>query len=79
MDSPMNLLDILQLEIHFASWMLWALFGLFVVGYFIMTVILYYHWIVYGMKSKGILVAQFIFPVGSAALLYLAFFTLTAF
>ncbi len=77
MNPPQSLAAILQFNIHLAPWMPWALFGLFLFGYLILSGILFYHWIVYGMKSKGILLAQFIFPLGSAFLIYMSFFTLS--
>jgi hypothetical protein len=77
MNPPQSLATILQFNISLAPWMIWAMFGLFLLGYAVMSGILFYHWIVYGMKSKGILFAQFIFPLGSAFLIYMAFFTLS--
>ncbi len=79
MNPPQTLTTLLQFNVELAPWMLWALFGLFLFGYGILSCILFYHWIVYGMKSKGILVAQFIFPLGSAFLIYMAFFTIRSF
>ena len=72
-----SLATILQFNVNLAPWMLWAIFGLFLLGYGILSCILFYHWIVYGMKSRGILLAQFVFPLGSAFLLYLSFLTLS--
>lgn len=76
MNPPQSLENILQFNISFAPWMPWAIFGLFLFGYLVLSSILFYHWIVYGMKSKGILFAQFIFPLGSAFLMYLSFFAI---
>lgn len=60
-------------SIHYSPWMVWIPFGLFVAIYITISCVLYYHWVSYGMKAKGILLAEFLFPLGTAFFFYLAF------
>ena len=67
----------IPLSIHYSPWMVWIPFALFVAVYIAISVVLYYHWISYGMKAKGILLAEFIFPLGTAVFLYMAFVSIS--
>jgi fucose permease len=52
---------------------LWFAFLIILSAFFIMSLVLMYHWNKYGMKSKGIILAKVIYFVGSAVILIGAF------
>ncbi len=72
MNYPQNPLGVLAFHIQLAPWMLWAVLWAFLTVYGIISVILFYHWIAYGMRAKGILIAEFVFPIVSAIFIYMA-------
>ena len=63
------------------SWLVGApiliiIFLIFTVCYIIVSFILLYHWSKYGMKSSGILVAQSLYVIVSAMLLFFTSLTI---
>lgn len=68
-----NPFDVIPVSFHVATWMIWIPFGLFLLVYASISGVLYFHWISYGMKTKAILLTEFIFLVGTVFFLYLAF------
>jgi hypothetical protein len=61
------------------EWMLWVFFGIFLLGYAVASIVLYYHWRKYGKNNAAIIFAEFIFFLGTAFLVYLAVMGLLVF
>jgi hypothetical protein len=62
----------LQINISLSTFVnapvLWVIFGVFFIIYAIISLVLIYHWIAYGMRSKGIMVGATLFIFVSIAL-----------
>jgi hypothetical protein len=58
---------------------LWIVFGLAVLIFFIMTVVILFHWNKYGMKSGMVIVAEIIYLAGSIVFLSSAMLSLIMF
>lgn len=65
-----------NLEILSKYPVLMAILGIFGVFYFITTVVLFYHWISYGMGNRGIYIAEILFV--SVSVLFFVFAFLSA-
>jgi len=40
---------------------LWIIFGIFFIVYALISIVLVYHWIAYGMKSRGVIIGAVLF------------------
>ncbi len=76
----MTFFSSLQTNFHFNMHTIrtitWPVFGVVFLLYFIMTLILMYHWRQYGMKSRLTSFAEIVYFIGSAAIFIVAFVAL---
>lgn len=49
-----------------------SIFVVFIVGYIIVSIVLFYHWSAYGMQHRGILLAEALYTAVSVVLLGVA-------
>lgn len=73
MNSILNApVAISSLSLSFHPWMLTAIFVVFLVFYISLSAVLYYHWIKYGLGTRAMHIAEFVYALGSVVFLYTA-------
>ena len=62
----------LSLSLVVSMPVLLTIFGLFLIFYLIVSFTLFYHWIYYGMYSKGVIIVEALFSIVSVLLIIFA-------
>jgi hypothetical protein len=70
--DPFESLSAYNIHIDLHGWILWIVLGVFLLIYGVIGAILLYHWGKYGMKNHNVILAELLFILVSALLIYLA-------